>query len=339
MSATDHGHRKSPRGYLGVARAVSVLLILPLLATTAFMIVEGWSFFDALYMSVITLTTVGYNEVQPLTFGGRIVVIVYLAVGLGMFLFAVAQVGELVVGMQLGGLREKRKMKSTIDRMTKHIVVCGYGRVGRRMCMQLRESAQAFVVIDRDAQAIEDLTAEGQFGLCGDATDDAMLEAAGLARARGMAAVLPSDADNLYVVLSGRLLNPKLQIMARASDESAVPKLQRAGADQAISMYETSALKMARLLINPDLEDFLQVFTSQGNKLTLAEISIKDTTSFCGKTLRDTDLNTRGILVVGHQKPGRKIILPPRIDEQIEAGDTLIAFGDAAAISELISVP
>jgi len=148
--------------------------------------------------------------------------------------------------------------------------------------------------------------------------------------------VLPSDADNLYVVLSARLINPKLQIMARATDGSAVAKLQRAGADQAISLYETSALKMASLLINPDLEDFMQVFTRQGNRLTLAEINVTESTTFCNKTLRDTVLNTRGVLVVGHQKPGRKITLPPRIDERIEAGDTLIAFGDAAAISELI---
>ncbi|MEW6071209.1 MAG: potassium channel protein [Planctomycetota bacterium] len=322
--------------YLGLARILGVLFVLPLAATIAFMAVEGWGFFDALYMAVITLTTVGFHEVHPLDTGGRIVVIVYLTLGLGAFFFGVVRVGEIAIGMQLGGLREKRKMKEILDKMSGHVVVCGYGRVGRRLCRELHDAGQEFVVIDRDAPAIGELQAAGQPALCGDATDDAVLEAAGLARARGLAAVLPSDADNLYVVLSGRQVNGGLQIMARATDEKAVAKLQRAGANHAINLYETSAIRMARLLTHPELEDFMQIFTSQGGALTLAEIAVKEDAAFCGQTLRETDLSARGILVVGHQKPGGRVVVPPRPTERIEPGDTLFAFGDAARMGEIL---
>jgi voltage-gated potassium channel len=318
---------------------VIALLVLPLLATVAFMLVEGWGFFDSFYMSVITMTSVGFEEVHPLSTGGRIVVITYLILGFGVFLAGAAQVGELVVSTQLGGQREKRRMKAAIDKLKGHIVVCGYGRVGRRLCEQLQDSKLDFVVIDRDSQSIDNAREKGFLAIVGDATDDAQLESAGLDRARGLAAVLPSDADNLYVVLSGRLLSPKVQILARATDEKVGKKLERAGANRVVSLYETSAQKMAGLLINPDLEEFLQVFTSQGHKLTLAEITVTKDASFCGKALRETDLNGRGILVVGHQKPGEPIVLPPRSDVRIDEGDTLIAFGDASAISDLLNVP
>jgi len=336
---TNRTARETRERYVGAAPIVAVLLVLPLLATVAFMIVEGWGFLDSLYMSVITLTTVGFQEVHPLSDGGRTIVILYLILGLGVFLFAVAQVGEIVVGMQLGGLREKRRMKAAIDKLRQHVIVCGYGRVGRRLCTHLGQSDQGFVVIDRHAEAIAEAREDGNLALVGDATDDSQLEAAGLDRARGLAAVLPSDADNLYVVLSGRLLNPEVQILARATDEKVAAKLERAGANRVVSLYETSAMKMANLLINPDLEDFMQVFTSQGGKLTLAEISVKEDAPFCGKTLAETDFNRRGILVVGHQQPGKRIVLPPRPNDRIDAGDTLIAFGDASSISELLSVP
>jgi voltage-gated potassium channel len=339
MSTTTHTRRQTRERYLGVARILAILLVLPLVATFAFMASEEWSFLDSLYMSVITLTTVGFQEVHPLSPAGRIIVILYLIVGLGAFLFAAAQMGELVVGGQLGGLREKRRMKAAIDKLKEHVIVCGYGRVGRRLCAQLGASEQDFVVIDRDGQAIAEAREEGLLAVSGDATDDSQLEGAGLERARGLAAVLPSDADNLYVVLSGRLLNPKVQILARATDEKVAEKLERAGANRVVSLYETSAMKMANLLINPDLEDFMQVFTSQGRKLTLAEISVKEDAPFCNKTLAETDFNRRGILVVGHQRPGKRIVLPPRPNDRIETGDTLIAFGDASAISELFSVP
>ncbi len=339
MSASSRTIRESRDQYLGIAGIMGVLLVLPLVATVAFMIVEGWSFLDSLYMSVITLTTVGFEEVHPLSAGGRIIVILYLVMGLGVFLFAVAQVGELVVGMQLGGRSEKRKMKAAIDRLKEHVIVCGYGRVGRRLCAQLYQSEQDFVVIDRDSKAIAEARESGFLAVTGDATDDSQLEAAGVDRARGMAVVLPSDADNLYVVLSGRLLNQQIKILARSTDEKVADKLERAGANRVVSLYETSAMRMANLLINPDLEDFMQVFTSQGRKLNLAEIGITEDEPFCGKTLRETDFNTRGILIVGHQKPGRRIVLPPRPTDRIEAGDILIAFGDASSIAELIQVP
>jgi len=318
-------------------RILALLLLLPLAATFAFMAVEGWGFFDSFYMAVITLSTVGYHEVHPLGTGGRIVVIVYLLVGLGVFLAFVGYVGEMMLRVQLREVFGRRKMDTAIRALRDHVVVCGFGRMGRSLCQQLGKNRKKFVVIDRDAPSMDLARSDGFLTVEGDATDDATLKAAGIEVASGLAVVLPSDADNLYVVLSAHIMNPRLQILARATHEKSAEKLERAGANHVVSLYETGAHKMAQLLTNANLEDFMQILTSQGNKLDLAEIAVSETAPYCGKPLKETGFRSRGILIVGHQKPGGEFVLPPESSAIIEAGDTLIAFGDASAITELIS--
>lgn len=318
-------------------RILAMMLLLPLAATAAFMVVEGWSFFDSLYMAVITLTTVGFHEVHPLSDGGRIVVIVYLVSGIGVFLFGAAWVGELVLRAPLKQLRIKRHMESALESIRDHVVVCGYGRIGRRLCTELSAAGLPVVVIDREEAAVAEIQEQGWLAVRGDATSDASLEAAAVSRARGLATVLPSDADNLYVVLSARILNPELQIVSRSTDERSVTKLERAGANRIVSLYETGAMRMAQLLTNPKVVDFLQILTNQGDRLELAEINVSEEEGYCRKQLDQTDFRDRGIIIVGLQKASGDMLIAPPSSAVIEPGDKLMAFGEAESIAKLLA--
>jgi len=330
------GSNRQPSRYAAAARVLAMLLALPILATASFMLVEGWSFLDALYMSVITLTTVGFQEVHPLSDAGRVIVIVYLVVGLGVFLVGLMVIGEFLVRIRLTDLRGRRKMEKAVRELSGHLIVCGHGRMGTTLCEQLRASGETFVVVDRDPDIVEDARDKGMLALHGDSTEDSVLRTAGVERARGLAAVLPSDADNLFIVVSVRMLNPKLLILTRASDERSAKKLERAGADRVVSLYQAGGRKMAQLLTNPNLEDFMQVLTDQGPALELAEILVPATAAFCGKTVGETGFRKQGVLIVGHNKPGGRVIVPPQPGLTIDAGDTLYAFGAADVVKEII---
>jgi voltage-gated potassium channel len=297
-----------------MVKVLAVLLLLPFATTVAFMVVEGWSFLDSLYMAVITLTTVGFNEVHPLDTGGRIIVLVSLFLGLGLTLFGVAYLGEYLLQVRLGDLRGRKKMENAINNLKDHLIICGRGRMGKTLCDQLKAAGETIVIVDKDAENVERAVDQGFYAIHGDATEDGVLMEAGIERARGLATVMPSDADNLFAVVAARLLNAGLQVLSRASDEKSGQKLQRAGANHVVSVYDAGGLKMAQLLTNPNLEDFMQILVGQGRALELAEIVVAEGASYIGKTV------------------------PPRTDLPIEAGDTLIAFGPAEVLEKVIKL-
>lgn len=300
------------------------------------MLLEGWSLFDSLYMTVITLSTVGYFEVHDLSTAGRIFVMVYLALGLGVFLYGVAQVGELVVRAQLQGWMEKRRMDNTLRHLSGHFIVCGMGRLGAKLCDELSSRKLPFVVIDRDDEALESCKGRGWLGVAADATQDSVLEEVGIHRAKGLASVLASDADNLYVVLSARLLAKDLLILARASGEAAATKLKRAGANRVISLYETGATKIAQLLANPHVEEFMEVVTARGRELDLTQLLVSPTAPFANRALAETDFRKRGIIIVGIRRKNGELLLPPAGTDRVEPGDNLIALGKVDAIQSLL---
>jgi len=319
-----------------IARLIALLAALPLIGAGGFVLVEGWSFFDALYMAVITLTTVGFREVHELSAAGRVFTMVFLVTALGVFFYGVVQLGELVVRAELSDWLRRRRMHAALKSMKDHMIVCGFGRMGRVLCRHLAAKGLCFVALDRDEAALADCRDNGWPWLVGDATDDASLVAAGIERARGLAAVLADDSDNVYVVLSARLLNRNLQILARASDEKSVSKLQKAGADRVVSLYEASATKMAQLLASPNLEDFMEIFTGGGSELDLAEIRVTPGSPYAGTALDKTDFRERGVIVVGIRRGDGELILPPPSSMTIEPEDSLIAVGKARAIAELV---
>jgi voltage-gated potassium channel len=311
---------------------------LPIIGTLGFHWIEGWDYFDSLYMSVITLTTVGFSEVRPLSTPGRAFVIVYLVVGMGVFFYGIVQIGEMIVRAELNHWHwlGRRRMDMRLKSIEGHYIICGAGRMGRSVCRHLHEKNHQFVVIDRDEAAVEACREEGWVAIQSDATDDRCLVEAGVNRARGLAAVLTSDADNLYVVISSRLLAPELQIISRATDEMSAAKLQKAGADRVISLYDIGGMKMARLLLKPDLEDFFEIFTREGGELDLVEIHVAAGDAMSGKRLDQTNFSRLGVMIVGIRRAGGALILPPSGSTEIQVDDELIALGKSDAIARVI---
>lgn len=315
----------------------AILVMLPLIATFGFMTIEGWGFLDSLYMSVITLSTVGYEHVHPVSDAGRIFIIFYVVVGLGIFLFGTAELGEAILRGELRKAMGRRKVDSLLKNMSDHFIVCGFGRMGSSLCRHLALEGKSFAIVDRDPERLDVARTEGWPTVTGDATDDTILELAGMQRAAGLAAVLPSDADNLYVVLSARLTCPDLMILARATDLRTDAKMIRAGATRVINLHEAGAHKMATLLTNPNLQDFMEVLAVPGKGLELAQFVVPEGAPYCGKRLDETDFQSKGLIIVGIEKKATgEFHLPPTAASVLDSGDVLTALGSDAGMHELL---
>jgi len=208
--------------------------------------------------------------------------------------------------------------------------------MGLALCQQLAAKKTPFVIVDHDEATLRNGAESHWLYVVGDATDDRVLQQAGIERATGLAAVLSTDADNLYVALSARSLAPELRIVTRAIDEASVPKMQKAGADRVITLFGTSAMKMAQLLANPNLEDFFEVVSTLGTQLDLAEINVTPESDYAGKTLATADLRDLGVMIVGIRRANGDLVLPPEGTDQILAGDSLIALGRSEDIAKIV---
>jgi voltage-gated potassium channel len=319
-----------------VLRTILILVLLLLTGMTGYSLIEGWAPLEALYMSVITLSTVGFKEVHSLSSEGQLFTIAYLLVGLGVFLFEVAQFGEIIVRGQLREWLGKRRMDTRLRSMRNHFIVCGFGRFGRRLCEELEARKLPFVIVDKNPEALESCREVGWPCVDGDATEDETLLNAGIEHARGLAAVLSTDAENLYTVLSARLLAREIRVLSRAATEKDAEKLKKAGVDQVVSLYATGATKMAQLLANPNVGDFMEVISSKGEQLDLAEVRIHAESSCFGKPLAESDLRERGIIVVGIRRADGDLQLLPGGTDVPGEGDYIIALGRAGAIADLI---
>lgn len=232
-----------------VFKILVLMTINLLIGAAGFYTIEGWSFFDALYMAMITLTTVGFSEVHPLSHGGRVFVMIYMVSGLWVTFYGLATLGEIMIKTQVLSWLGSRRMDSEIKNMKDHFIICGYGRMGQSLAKRLRAEGISIVAIDHNAEHLKDSRRDNIHTIVGDAADDKTLEMAGIDRARGVAALLGADADNLYVVISSRIMNPRLHIIARASSDAGIIKLGKAGADHVVSPYSAGASKMAEYLL------------------------------------------------------------------------------------------
>jgi voltage-gated potassium channel len=350
MVRTAHGMPRQILSFLRTklwspdARQVYVLLSVLVGFTSfgalGFRLTEGWNWLQCVYEAVIIMTTVGLSatrdsELQPAT---KVFIITYLMLGIGLFSYTFTLIGQRLLGLQLHGLWEKRRMQQQLDRVRDHFIICGYGRMGQAIGDYLHARQRRFVVIDTDEERIQKVRElPGALFITGDATDDELLRRAGIDRARALATVLPTDADNVYVVLSARLLNEKLQIIARAGDEKAVDKMQRAGATRVVSPFSSGAVKMARFMLNPSIEDFLEVTDHQGSQLELADVLIGPDSPFVGRRLMDTDLRAQGVMIIGIRRQSGERLMPPPGTAVIEAGDSLFVFGAIAAVNSMVA--
>lgn len=318
---------------------ICLLFTLTTVGTVGFRVTGGHPWLECLYLAIITLTTVGSRDAGQST-GTMLFVIVYLVLGMGIFTFSAFQIGSWIVSADFQEMLEKRRMQKEISQLNGHSIVCGLGRMGQTICEYLAERNRPFVVVDRDEDHIVSICREkGWLHIIGDSTQDDVLQAVGVERASSLTTVLTTDGDNLFVVLSARMLNSELKIIARAAEEDSISKFERAGATRVVSPFSTGAVKMARFMLNPSIEDFIEIADSRGNDLELADIQLDDANPLVGRRLMDTDLRNRGVMVIGIRRASGDRLMPPPGDATLHAGDCLFVFGNAENVNSILAQP
>ena len=289
-------------------------------------LILGFDFLDAVYQTVSTVTTVGANSPHRLSGGGLAFTIVLILLGVGTALYAISAVFELLLEGHVRDLMRRRKMERRIDRMQSHVIVCGWGRVGREVVQFLTNAGRDVVVIDRDPDRLSGIP---HSSVCGDVTDDEVLRRAGIDRAMTLVAALDSDADNLYVTVASKSMRPDLQIIARARSDSSEPKLVRAGADRVVNPQQLGGDRMASFVIQPHVVDFVDVVMHDGTlKFRLGELAVAAHSSLAGNSLRSAHLRDRtGALVLAIRRPDGSFVTNPSPEDAITAGDVLISVG------------
>lgn len=325
--------RMARRRLLLTAVTVAVIIVA---GAIGFRYFERLDWLDSLYTATQTVTTVGYGDVTPQTRGGRVFAIVLMLTGVGTVLYALTVLAQSVIQSEIvEGLGQRRKMKE-MERLEGHFIVCGAGRVGRRIIRHLERQNLHCVVIEHDEEKIAGLDSKHVHTVVGDATSEENLAAAGVKRARGLASCLADDAANVYVVLTARGLNPGLHIVARAVEEQAEPTLVRAGASRVVAPTIIGSQSMARALLRPAIADFMDSIVAETLDLVFEEIAVEEISPYAGKRLRETDLSESGVIVVAVRQKNGEIAFQPTADTVIESGDLLFVIGKAEAVRALV---
>ncbi len=299
---------------------------------------EEMSFWDSVYLTAMTITTVGYGDIVPIHAQGKIFTVFLVFTGVGLVLYAFSKFAETMVEGGLRNIFERRKMKKKVSALRNHYIVCGYGRIGKVICQILKESGKSFVVIENDPGEVKAIEAAGFFALEGEAADDDMLTEAGIEAALGLIAVVSSDADNVFITLTARGLNPDLFILARSSGtQGAETKLIRAGASKVISPYYIGARRMAQSIVRPTVIDFIDLTMHAGELgLRMEELMVSRKASFVNKNLMESGIRKKyDVIVVAIKRQGDEMLFNPRPDTVILPGDIMIVLGDHAQISAL----
>lgn len=320
---------------LGLLLAVPIVLVL--LGALGYATIEGWSFFDALYMSVISLTTVGYHEVHPLSSAGRVFTMVFVMGGVFTLFFMASEAVRAVVSGEVRSALGRQRMERSLQELKDHFVVCGLGRMGRFVCQEFSQLGLPFVVIEKSRELLQGFRLPHGIPLEGDATSDDVLRKAGVERARGLVTAAASDAANLYITMSARFLNDKLFIVARAEEDGAERKLLRAGANKVVSPYMIGGQRVAQAVLRPNVMDFLELATrSQHLELQIEEVAIGALSQLAGKSLEDSRIRRDlGIIIVAIKKPTGAMSFNPPGSAVLEAGDLLITLGHRQQLDRL----
>ena len=307
-----------------------VLFIIFIIGTFGFHIIEGWSFVDSFYTTIITLTTVGYGDFTPRTAEGKIFAVFIIIFGVGMMFYSLVLMAETFIEARLRNLLGRGKLEKTIEKMNNHYIICGGGRIGFLICRELMAGKMPCVVIDSNPEVIQKAQDEGFLCFKGDATQDKVLIEAGIKRAKGVVCVLPSDAENLYVILTAKELNQQVYIISRSEEEESEHRLLRAGADRVMSPYTLGGVRMAMAILRPAMLDFIEITTRQQSlELRMEEISICKGSPFITQSLEDSGIRKRyGLIIVAVKKDSGKMIFNPMANYIIAEGDRLIAMGE-----------
>lgn len=309
---------------------VIAIIAIFLLGTLWYKFIEGWDWLDSIYMTVITLATVGYGETRPLGSRGRIFTIVLIGLGIIIIGYIVNRFTEAIIQGYFQEGRKLRQQKRLIENLKEHYILCGYGRTGKQIAQEFQAEGISFVIIDLDQESVELAKEMGYISIQGDATLDETLVKLGIERAICLVAALPSDAENLYTVLSAKSLNPEVRTIARASTEEAVKKLQRGGADAVVSPYITGGKRMAAAALRPQVMDFVDgILTGIDRSFYMEEFLLDPhVCPYVGQTLKDARLRSQsGALVVAIRRADGTLIGGPTADTLLSAGDSMICMG------------
>lgn len=305
----------------------ALLVGIALYGVAGYMLLEGWSFLDAVYMVVLILSSVGFREVRPLDTTGQVFTISLMVLGVTLLLVTVALVAQAVAEGGLGARGRRRRMQRAIDRMSGHFIVCGYGRVGRTVAREFEGEGAPFVVVDRNEDLEDELNRDGVVNLIGDASSDDVLRQAGIHRAKGLVSTLDSDANNVFVTIVARALNPSFYIVARASEATSADRMYKAGADRVVSPYVSSGRHMALLALRPRVVDYMDVTTDRGHGLRLEEVVVEARSALEGRLLSE---------IAGDAVP----LVVKRVDgELIQSPDPTLPLGDGDVVVLLSDLP
>jgi voltage-gated potassium channel len=310
--------------------ALLVVLSLFIIGTFGYHFIEGLDYLQSFYLTSLTLTTVGYGDYYPHTRTGMVFTIFLVLFGVGTMLYTVGLLAETMIEGRLQILLGRGRLKKMIEKMENHYIICGCGRIGYLICRELYMENVDFVVIERNPEVIQKIHDEGYTYFRGDATQDKTLLAAGIKKAKGIVTVLPSDAENLYVILTAKELNPQIYILSRAEEEESEKRLLRAGANRVVSPYALGGMKMAMAIMRPAMLDFIEISTSRQNlELRMEEFTLGDKSPMVGKTLEESGIRQLfGLIIVAVKKDSGKMTYNPTAGYQIEKGDRLVAMGE-----------
>jgi voltage-gated potassium channel len=311
-----------------VIRAALLLASVLVIGTVGYMILEGWSFLDSLYMTVIVLTTIGFHEVRPLDDSGRIFTIVLAIVGVGGLLYALLAMFQFLIEGEFGNILGLQRMTGQIERVTDHYILCGYGRVGEEIARELSARQIQFVVIETTPTSVERARAQNHLLVVGDATSDEILRQAGILRARCLLAASDSDSGNTFITLTAKALNPEIFVVARASRPESQPRMTRAGADRVFSPYVIAGRHMAISALHPVVVEFIDTLaTGAADEPVLAEIAVTDESGLAGQTVGEILQDAQTVVVLGVQKRDGQVTVGPALSTLAQAGDRIIVMG------------
>lgn len=326
----------------GAARLVALRMQLPgaLLAfavvygTAGYMLIESFSLLDAVYMTITTLVTVGYGEIHPLSPAGRVFTLTLIGIGVGAVFILIGAFTTALASGELGLFLKRRSMRSRLDALDGHYIICAYGRVGRAAAEELTRQGQQVVVIEILEELEAMLADDGMTYIMGDPTEDAILELAGIHRAKALLCAVDSDAVNVYITLTARSLNPELFILSRASRQESIEKLRRAGSNRVVSPYILSGARMASLSMQPAMIEFVDMI-SVAPDLRIEELVIGKGSPFAGREVRDVCKPYQGVMLMALKRPGGELLVPPLAESMIGEGDVVIAVGQVKVLNEL----
>lgn len=310
--------------------SIVLSLIIFSIGTVGYMLIEGWSLVDSIFMTIITITTVGFGEVHQMSRFGRIFTIGLVFSGVGFFMYVASSMVQFMVEGRIREIMGRRTLNRKIEHLKNHYIVCGYGRIGRVLCKQfMAHPALKMVILEKDENLIDQMESDGILYICGDSSEEEILLKAGIKNAKVLIAALATDIDNVFLTLTARQLNPHIFIVARSSSKAAKSKLLAAGANRVESPYDIGAISMAQRVLRPSVTSFLDlVFTYNRKDIQMEEIPVTPSSSLVNIMLKDSGIRQKfNLIIIAIKKPNGEMMFNPSFETVIQSGDTVIAMG------------